>query len=118
MKKKPISKSTVLEEKLDKIEKLLTLMDQKNINMEKRLALRITAEIIQSREQIERNFEVRLQIGNTELETALKNRLEEMENRVNKRISTVGDLITIAFTQKFENHDRRIKKLEQVQQAV
>lgn len=114
-----------LDNKFEKIEKLLKLMDQKNINTENRLALRITAEIIRAGEQIERDFEAQLQVANSELEgrlsgkfTRIENTLSEVEKRLNKRITDVGDLITIYFGKKTKVLDKRVAHLEQMQQAA
>ena len=40
------------------------------------------------------------------------------ETRLNKRISNVADLITIQLGNKIQNHEKRIKKIEQIQQVA
>lgn len=47
-----------------------------------------------------------------------KNQLEEVENRLGKRISHVADLITISMGQKFKIVQKRIQKIERLQQAA
>lgn len=41
-----------------------------------------------------------------------------VEDRLGKRISHVADLITISMNQKFRTVQRRIKKIEQIQQPA
>lgn len=48
----------------------------------------------------------------------IENLLKTMEERINKRVTKVGDLITIAFTNSIMNHEKRIKKLEKLQSTL
>ncbi len=47
----------------------------------------------------------------------IREELEEAEERLGKRISNVADLMTISLGQKFGKIEKRIRKIEQVQQA-
>ncbi|MBI4078742.1 MAG: hypothetical protein HY429_00355 [Candidatus Levybacteria bacterium] len=68
---------------------------------------------------------IKARLGNVEHNTAvmkidmekLREQLEKTEARLDKRIMNVGDLITIAFTKRFEKVEKRVSKLEH-QQAV
>jgi len=48
----------------------------------------------------------------------IREELEKVEERLGKRIANVADLITMSMTQKFKTVEKRIKKLEQVQQTA
>jgi len=48
----------------------------------------------------------------------LGDKIEGSETRLNKRIEHVADLITIELGGKLQNHERRIKKLEHIQQTA
>lgn len=48
----------------------------------------------------------------------LRSKIEGAEERLHKRIEHVADLITIEFGGKIQNHEKRIQKLEHVQQVV
>lgn len=48
----------------------------------------------------------------------LGNKTDGVENRLDKRIEHVADLITIELGGKLQNHEKRIKKLEHIQQTA
>ncbi len=48
----------------------------------------------------------------------LPSKIEGAEERLNKRIEHVADLITIELGGKLQNHGKRIQKLEHAQQVV
>ena len=48
----------------------------------------------------------------------LGDKIEGAENRINKRISNVSDLIAVEFGGKLQWHEKRIAKLEQAQQTA
>jgi len=54
----------------------------------------------------------------TGMETNLGDKLVGLESRLNERIGHVADLITVELGGKLRNHEKRIKKLEQVQQTA
>lgn len=47
----------------------------------------------------------------------IREELEELGTRLDKRITNIADLITIEFGGKLQNHEKRIKKLEHIQQT-
>lgn len=105
-KKESISPKTLqslLDSHFEKIENRLDLMDEKNYNAQQDIAFRITSTSLDLRQRLQRDFEAQLQL---------------LGNRLNKRITNVADLITISLTQKFETAEKRIKKLEHVQQTT
>jgi len=48
----------------------------------------------------------------------LGNKIDGVENRLNRRIEHVADLITIELGGKLQNHEKRIKRLEHIQQSA
>ena len=48
----------------------------------------------------------------------MRNEMVEVEMRLGKRISNVADLITTELGGKLQNHEKRIKKLEHIQQSA
>ncbi|GEM_PF-6332279 len=121
--KSSINKSTAtleltsLEKKLDKkferIERLFALSDEKNVGMEKRLRSEINSSTYSTTQRLERNFEAQIQLGTRDL----KRELKETEERLNNRITKVGDLITIALGKKIKSIEKRLVYLEHPHQA-
>lgn len=117
---------------LEKIEKLLQdlehnqkVSDQKNTDSFKDLRFRILSEATKTRQELEAATRAEIQVANSELEGRLsgkfariENTLSEVEKRLNKRITDVGDLITIYFGKKTKVLDKRVAHLEQMQQAA
>lgn len=106
MKQKPTSSINIqdlFDRYFRKIENRLDLMDEKNYSAQQDLQFRITSTSLDLRQRLQRDFEAQLQL---------------LENRLNKRITNVADLITISLTQKFESAERRIQKLEHIQQPA
>lgn len=68
---------------------------------------------------VEHNTEImKVDIENMKVDMGeLGNKIDGVENRLNRRIEHVADLITIELDGKLQNHEKRIKKLEQVQQT-
>lgn len=52
------------------------------------------------------------------LRTELDNKLTDIEGRLNKRLTHVADLITVELGGKLQNHEKRIQKIEHVQQTA
>ena len=48
----------------------------------------------------------------------IREELGELGTRLDKRITNVADLITIEFGGKLQSHEKRIKKLEYIQQSA
>lgn len=48
----------------------------------------------------------------------IREELAGTETRLNKRITRVADLITLNLGDKLQNHERRIKKIERIQQTA
>ena len=59
---------------------------------------------------------IKFDISNAE--ENLVSKLVGLESRLNKRITYVTDLITIEFGGKLRNHEKRIRKIERIQQVV
>ncbi len=120
MKQKSPSKSTDstltnlekrLNQKFEKIERLFSLSDEKNLSTEKRLRSEINSSTYLTSQKLERTIEAQILLTMKEL----KEQLRETENTLNKRIGDVGDLITIAFTKKFNGLEKRVIRLEQIE---
>lgn len=115
-----------LEKRLNKqfegVLKQLKVMDQKNLDTERGLRGRISLSITDLERRLERTIRAEIQVANSELEERIteifKNNLSESTNTLHKRIGDVADLITIAFTNKIKNHEKRIRKLERLPQAA
>lgn len=106
--------------------------DNQTLDILKRLARRIedaTVDIHDIRFDLK---SVKLRLSNVEHNTELikvdmeklkvdveelGNKIDGVENRLNRRIEHVADLITVEFGGKLQDHEKRIKKLEHVQQA-
>ncbi len=58
----------------------------------------------------------KLKVHMENMKEELGDKIESVEDTINKRITHVSDLITIELGGKLQNHEKRIQKLEQVQQ--
>ena len=69
---------------------------------------------------VEHNTELmKVDIENMKVDTGeLGNKIDGVENRLNKRIEHVADLITIELGGKLQNHEKRIRRLEHFQQTA
>jgi len=73
---------------------------------------------------VEHNTEImkvdieKLKFDMEDMKNDLGDKIEGSENRLNKRIQHVADLITIELGGKLQNHEKRIKKLEYIQQIA
>lgn len=69
---------------------------------------------------VEHNTEImKVDIENMKVDMGeLGNKIDGVENRLDKRIEHVADLIIIELGGKLQNHEKRIKKLEYIQQAA
>ncbi|OGH12617.1 MAG: hypothetical protein A2857_05040 [Candidatus Levybacteria bacterium RIFCSPHIGHO2_01_FULL_36_15] len=112
-----------LEKKLDQhfeeIENQLKVIDQKRYNAERDLRIQITSSSFDTQQRLEKALRAEIQVAVRELEenleskfTTVEDKLAKIEKRLNQRITLVGDLITTNMTQKLEDHEKRILRLE------
>lgn len=101
-------------ENFEKLENLLKVIDQKNETAERSLRLEIRANIFKTEKSLEKTIQAQILVLGHELreELVTKSEMRLIEERLNKRITHVGDLITIAFSKKIANHEKRITTLE------
>lgn len=67
--------------------------------------------------QVEKNTEI-MKVDIEKMRGDIDDKLVGLEIRLNKRIANVADLITIGLDDKLRNHEKRIKKIEHIQQAA
>lgn len=100
-------KSTSLEKQIKDLDHNQKISNQKNDDSFRELRVRIFTESRSTREELERSFRAEIQVANKELEKSLS-----------QRITYIADLITIQLGNKLQNHEKRIKKLEQIPHAA
>ncbi len=73
---------------------------------------------------VEHNTEImkvdieKLKFDIADVKEGLEDKLTGLETRLNKRIEHVADLITVELGGKLQNHEKRIKKMENIQQTA
>lgn len=100
--------------------------EEKSIDILKRVAKRVEDATIDIGEMKKSLRLVNVRLSNVESDTGIikvdvekiREELAESETRLNKRITRVADLITLNLSDKLQSHEKRIKKIEQIQQAA
>ena len=100
--------------------------EEQSIDILKRVAKRVEDATVDIGEMKRSLRFANLKLGDVERNTGIikvdiekiREELGETENRLNKRITKVADLITLNLGDKLQNHQKRIKKLEQIQQSA
>ena len=105
-----------LEIQIREVEHNQKISDQKNDDSFKDLRFRLMAETSSTRQELEKTLRAEILVANTDLKSEIKNELQKLETRLNKRLTHVADLITIQLGDKIQNHEKRILKLENTNQ--
>ena len=95
------------DQKFEKIENLLKVIDEKNEINERNLRWEIKTEVFAAKESIEKTVQAQINIST-----------RDIKKELNERITHVGDLIAESFSKKIQNHEKRISKLEKLQISV
>lgn len=102
------------------------LQQEKSIDILKKVAKRVEDATIDIGEMKRSLRFVNLRLSEVESNTGIikvdvekiREELAGTETRLNKRITRVADLITLNLGDKLQSHEKRIKKIEQIQQAA
>ncbi len=114
-------KFDLIENQLKAVDRNQRVVDQKNLDAFRELRLELTLKATETRQEFERTLRAELQVTNTELGSRIEERFSELngllkiiEERINERITNVGDLITVELGKKIQTHAKRITHLERI----
>lgn len=107
-----------IDERFESLERELKVMEQERYNGERGLSVDIKTSSFSTEQKLQKTFRAELQVANNELENRLGTRLKVLEEKLNKRITIVGDLITKYLGNKITDQEKRIKKLEKTIQTA
>lgn len=113
--KKNIKKTPQDEQVIEMLKKLTSRVEDATIDIS---SIKSDLKFVNLRlNGVEHNTEI-MKVDIEKMKEYFESKLTEVGNRLDKRIEYVADLITIELGGKIRKHEKRIQKLEHVQQVV